>query len=357
MTTTSPNTVGIDLGDTHSYICTLDTPTGDILEQTRIRTTPKALKHHFSKRPQARVALETSTHSPGVSRLIKDSGHDMLVANARHVRLVYQNHRKNDQLDAENLARLARLDPKLLHPIRHRSEKAQADLAVIRSRHALVAARTQLINHARGVAKAIGVRLPKCGTNAFDKKVRPAIPDMLKPALDSIVEAIATLNTEIRKLEVRIGELSNHYPETKLLRQIPSVGPITSLAFILNLEDHTRFDKSRSVGAFLGLVPSRAQSGHQDPLRGISKAGDTLLRMLLVQCAQILIQDRRPDSDLKRFGHKLLARGGKGARAKAVTAVAQKLSVLMHRLWVTGEVYDPLRNTQPASLTIPAASS
>lgn len=357
MTTTSPNTIGIDLGDTHSHICTLHTPTGDILEQTRIRTTPKALKHYFSKSPHARVALETSTHSPWVSRLIQNCGHDVLVANARHVRLVYQNHRKNDQLDAENLARLARLDPKLLHPIRHRSEKAQADLAVIRSRHALVAARTQLINHARGVAKALGVRLPRCGTNAFDKKVRPAIPELLKPALDSVIEAIATLNTEIKKLEGRIKELSNHYPETNLLRQIPSVGPITSLAFILNLEDHTRFDNSRAVGAFVGLVPARAQSGHQDPKRGISKAGDTLLRTLLVQCAQLLIQDHRPDSDLKRFGQRLLARGGKGARAKAVTAVARKLSVLMHRLWVTGEVYDPLRNTQPPNSTIPAAAS
>ena len=241
--------------------------------------------------------------------------------------------------------------------MRHRSEKAQADLAVIRSRHALVTTRTQLINHARGVAKAHGVRLPRCGTNVFAKKAGTAIPDILKPALDSVIEAIATINAEIKKLQDRIKELSNHYPETKLLRQIPSVGPITSLAFILNLEDNTRFSNSRAVSAFVGLVPARAQSGHQDPMQGISKAGDTLLRTLLVQCAQLLIQDHRPDSDLKRFGQRLLARGGKGARAKAVTAVARKLAVLMHRLWVTGEVYDPLRNAPSADPSVPAVAS
>jgi transposase len=349
--------IGLDLGDDFSQVCLLVMTSGEIEEETRLRTTPEALRRYFGKLQHARIALETGTHSPWVSRLLEELGHQVLVANARHLRLVYQNDRKNDQLDAENLARLARLDPKLLHPIRHRGEKAQADLAVIRSRHLLVTARTQLINHVRGMTKAFGERLPKGGSDSFHLAVRELIPPTLRAALLPILEAIASLNEQIKMLDQQIRELSNSYPETKLLRQVAGVGPVTALAFILTLEDQQRFRKSRTVGAFLGLTPSRAQSGSQDPKKGISKQGDNLVRTLLTQCAQHILRTTTPDSDLKRFGERLLAKGGKGARGRAVTGVARKLAVLLHRLWVTGEHYQPLYNLQRQTSLMPPHST
>lgn len=338
--------IGLDLGDEFSYVCSLNKMTGEVEEETRLRTTPEVLTRYFTKLTRARIALETGTHSPWISRLLKSLGHEVLVANARHLRLVYQNDRKNDRLDAENLARLARLDPKLLHPIRHRSEQAQADLAVLRSRASLVAARTQLINHVRGTVKAFGARLPSGGSDGFHLKVKALIPEELHSALHPVLEAIASLNEQVKMLDNRIAELNKAYPETDVLKQVSGIGPVTALAFILTLEDQHCFKKSRTVGAFLGLAPSRSQSGSQDPLRRISKQGDTMLRALLTQSAQCILRKRSPDSDLKRFGERLLAKGGKGAKGRAVTAVARKLAVLLHRLWCTGEVYVPLYNSK-----------
>lgn len=338
--------IGVDLGDEFSYVCSLNEMTGEVEEETRLHTTPEALTRYFSKQERARIALETGTHSPWTSRLLEQLGHEVLVANARHLRLVYQNDRKNDRLDAENLARLARLDPKLLHPITHRSEAAQADLAVLRSRNALVGSRTQLINQVRGTVKAFGMRLSSGGSDSFHQKAKEQIPEELRSALEPVLAVIASLNEQIKALDKQIGELNKAYPETDLLRQVSGVGPITALAFILTLEDKHRFRKSRTVGAFLGLTPSRDQSGSQNPLRRISKQGDTMLRALLTQAAQCILHKRSRDSDLKRFGERLLEKGGKGARGRAVTAVARKLAVLLHRLWCTGEVYHPLYNSQ-----------
>lgn len=336
--------VGLDIGDDYSHVCLLRSDSGEVEEETRLRTTPDALRRYFSQHQGVRVALETGTHSPWVSRLLSELEHEVLVANARHLKLIYQNDRKNDRLDAENLARLARLDPKLLHPITHRGEQAQTDLGVVRSRHALVNARTQLINHVRGSVKSFGTRLPKCDSDCFHLKVQGSIPDTLCAALNPVLAVIATLNEQIKALAVQIQALSEAYPETEILKQVRGVGPITALTFILTLDDKNRFKKSRTVGAFLGMTPSRAQSGNQDPQKRISKQGDPLLRSLLTQCAQYILRKGSPDSDLKGFGEHLLGKGGKGAKRRAVTAVARKLGVLLHRLWVTGEAYDPFYN-------------
>ena len=136
-----------------------------------------------------------------------------------------------------------------------------------------------------------------------------------------------------------------HYPETELLRQVEGIGPLTALTFVLTLEDPSRFAKSRSVGAYLGLVPATDQSGDRDPQKRISKEGDEMMRRLLVGSAHYILGPLGSDSDLRRHGEKIASRGGKNSKKRAVVAVARKLSVLLHRLWVTGEVYEPLRNT------------
>jgi transposase len=341
-----PTTAGLDLGDKYSYLCLIDQHSGEVIEEGRLRTTPEALKRRFASERPMRIAIEAGTHSPWVSRLLEECGHEALVANARKLRLIYSNKRKTDEVDAENLARLARVDPKLLYPLKHRGEDSQAHVAIVRSREALVSARTQLVNHVRGAVKSFGARLPKCPAVSFHNKAPEHIPEALLPALGPLLETIGSLTRRIRQYDRRLEAIAKeHYPETELLRQVEGVGPLTALTFVLTVEDPYRFEKSRSVGAYLGLVPARDQSGDRDPQRRISKEGDEMLRKLLVSGAHYVLGPFGSDSDLRRHGEKIAARGGKNAKKRAVVAVARKLSVLLHSLWISGEVYEPLRNT------------
>jgi len=338
-------TAGLDLGDKYSYLCLIDTRSGEVIEEGRLRTTPEALKRRFASERPLRIAIETGTHSPWVSRLLEECGHEVLVANSRKLRLIYANKRKTDEVDAENLARLARVDPKLLYPLKHRGEESQAHMAIIRSRQALVDCRTQLVNHVRGAVKSFGRRLPKCPARSFHKRAPEHIPEALRPALEPVLEQIASLTERIRGYDRRLETVrQEHYPETELLRQVEGVGGLTALAFVLTLEDPHRFEKSRSVGAYLGLVPARDQSGDRDPQRRISKEGDEMMRRLLVGSAHYVLGPFGSDSDLRRHGEKIASRGAKNAKKRAAVAVARKLSVLLHSLWVSGEVYDPLYN-------------
>jgi transposase len=338
-------TVGLDLGDRYSHLCLIDTQSGEVIEEGRLRTSPEAFERRFaSERPPMRIAIETGTHSPWVSRLLRECGHEVLVANARKLRLIYANKRKTDEVDAENLARLARLDPKLLYPVEHRGEDSQAHMALIRSRQALVGCRSQLVNHVRGAVKSFGARLPKCPARTFHNNAAAHVPEALVPALEPILEQIASLTERIREYDRKLEAISlESYPETELLRQVEGIGPLTALTFVLTLEDPHRFEQSRSVGAYLGLVPASDRSGESDPQKRISKEGDEMLRKLLVSCAHYVLGPFGSDSDLRRHGEKIASRGGKNAKKRAVVAVARKLAVLLHRLWVTGEAYEPLR--------------
>jgi transposase len=341
-----PMTAGLDLGDKYSYLCLIDTRSGEVIEEGRLRTTSEALRRRFaSERPPMRIAIETGTHSPWVSRLLEELGHEVLVANARKTRLIYANKRKTDEVDAENLARLARVDPKLLYPLKHRGEESQAHMALIRSREALVGTRTQLVNHVRGTVKSFGARLPKCPARSFHKRAPEHIPEALRPALGPILEQIGSLTERIRQYDRELETLcQEHYPQTQLLRQVEGIGPLTALTFVLTLEDPYRFERSRSVGAYLGLVPATDRSGERDPQKRISKEGDEMLRKLLVGSAHYILGPFGSDSDLRRHGEKIAARGGKNAKKRAAVAVARKLCVLLHRLWVTAEVYEPLHD-------------
>jgi len=343
-------TVGLDLGDRFSHFVVLDAE-GQPVEEGRVATQDSALRKRFSGCARMRIALETGTHSPWVSRLLKQCGHEVIVANSRKLRLIYENRRKNDRVDALYLARLARLDPQLLSPLKHRGLEAQKDLALLRSREALVDARTQLINHARGLVKSVGQRLPSCSSQAFSRKVLSAIPESLQRGLLPVLEMITSLNGQIKTLNRRLAALADEtYPETKLLQQVIGVGPITSLGYVLILEDHGRFSKSRAVGSYLGLIPGSRRSGASDPQMRITKEGDSLLRRLLVSAAHYILGPFGPDTDLRRFGLRIAQRGGKNAKKRAVVAVARKLAILLHHLWRSGEVYEPLyQETRKAS--------
>jgi transposase len=341
-------TGGLDLGDKYSYLFVLDNESGEMIQESRLRTTPEDLRRRFDSAEQMKIAIEVGTLSTWISRLLEECGHEVLIANPRKTRLIYGDKRKTDKLDAQKLARLARVDPELLYPIEHRGEQSQAHLALIHSRDALVRSRTQLINHARGTVKSFGARLPQCSAQSFHKKVADQLPSELAEALEDVVATIASLTEKIRDYERRIERVSKEdYPqESELLRQVPGVGALTSLSFVLTLEDPQRFEKSRTVGAYLGLVPGKDQSGESDPGKRISGEGDEMLRRLLVGSAHYILGPFAPDSDLRRHGEKIAGRGGKNAKKRAVVAVARKLAVLLHRLWITGESYEPLRNAR-----------
>ena len=340
------NTIGVDLGDRWSRYCVLD-GNGLVVEEDRVRTTAAALEQQFKDKPATRTVLEAGTHSPWVSRLLERHGHQVIVANARKVRLIYESDRKNDRLDARMLARLGRVDEALLAPIHHRGAEAQADLAVVRSRDALVAARTQLINAVRGTVKAVGGRLPKSTSAAFSRKAVLLIPPELKLGLEPVLASITALSEQIRRADEQVIRLAEEkYPETRLLRQVKGVGPLIALTFVLTLEDPYRFSNSRTVGSYLGLRPRQRESGNNAPQLGISKAGNNHLRWLLVQAANYILGPLAPDSRLRRWGLQLASAGGKNGKRRAVVAVARKLAVLLHRLWVTAEVYEPFHGIE-----------
>jgi transposase len=344
MNDTAPETiVGLDVGDKHSVFCVLDT-SGEIVEEGRVATTKKGLKTSFGRRERARVALEAGSHSAWIADVLEELGHEVLVANPRELERITKSDRKNDRNDAELLARLARADPKLLSPIKHRAKELRTDLAVIRARDTLVQTRTKLINAVRGLVKSAGERLTKCSTSSFHKTAPEQISGDLLPAVHNLVTLIKHTSDAIKAHDDMIEELARKkYPAVKLLTEVPGIGTLTALAFVLTVGDRDRFAKSRDVGAFFGLVPRQQQSSSADPQLRISKAGDGLVRRLLVGSAHYILGRFGPDTDLRRWGLTLAGRGGKNGKKRAVVAVARKLAVLLHRLWVTGEVYEPLR--------------
>jgi len=337
-------TIGIDLGDRWSEGRVLDSQ-GEVIESFRVRTTEPAMDRQLSRYPQSRVVLEVGTHSPWVSRCVTKHGHEGIVANPRRVRLIAENDSKTDGVDAELLARLGRVDPSLLKPIVHRGAQAQKDRILLQARDGFVRARTQLVNQVRGLAKTLGTRAPSCSTEAFAKRVRSSLPGDLFPGLSTLLDTIEGLTRTIREMDREVERVcETRYPETALLRQVKGVGPITALCFVLTIEDPARFSKSRSVGAYLGLRPKHRNSGEQQPQLRITKGGDRLLRRLLVSAAHYILGPFGPDTDLRRCGLRMAERGGKSAKKRSVVAVARRLAVLLHRLWVTGEEYEPLRH-------------
>ena len=335
------NTIGMDMGDRNHTICTLG-PSGKVISRNTVSNTADALRKCFKKLEPALFAIEAGTHSAWVSRVLEEMGHEVLVGNPRKLRVIWDSDRKDDVRDAEMLARIARFDPELLYPIHHRSREAQLDLLSINARDLLVKTRTMQTTHVRNVVKGFGERISNCSTKSFHKRARKELSGELLEMLEPLLACIEELNANITEYDKQIEKTClEHYPETIVLRKVQGIGAITALAYILTLEDPKRFRKSRDVGPFLGLVPKRDQSGKVDKQLHITKAGNATLRRLLVGSAQYILGAFGPDCELREFGLNLAARGGKNAKKRATVAVARKLAVMLHRLWVDEAVYNP----------------
>ena len=334
----TPETIGIDLGDKVSRYCIVD-HSGEVVEEGSFRNQASSIEKHFGGEPR-RIALEAGAQSAWISRELKRLGHEVIVANPRELKWITSSDAKNDPADARKLALLARADVRLLAPVEHRSAEQQAELAVIRARDAMLRARTLLINSSRSIAKGFGLRLPKSITGTFGERAVESLPKFLCTALAGLLEQIDAISRAITGYDQHIGALAEKHPEVARLESIPGVGRLTAMTFVLTLGRADRFAHSRDVAGFLGLRPKQRQSGARDPQLGISKSGDPYMRKLLVQCAHHILGHYGKDSALRQWG---LAKGEGGNKAtlRAIVAVARKLSVLLHRLWVSGEFYKP----------------
>ena len=333
--------IGLDTGDRFSHICVRD-GSGEVTSETRIRTTRDGLRRFFEPVARCRVALEVGTHSRWIASELEELGFEVYVANARKLRAIYQSDTKTDKCDARFLAEVVSLKPSLLCPIKHRGEQAQTDLALIRARSALVRSRTLLINHVRTTIKSVGGRLAMTSAEAFHKQA-DAIPNSRQDVLEPVMKQIRDLTAYIRGYNKRIKERVASYPDAARLMMVSGVGPLVALAFICTIEDPHRFANVRKVGSYLGLRPRVDRSGKINKQLGITKSGDGDLRRLLVNSAQYILGPLSPDCDLKRWGQKLVDRGGTAPKKKAAIAVARKLAVVLLSLWKSNSIYDPLR--------------
>ncbi len=332
--------VGIDVGDKSSQVCAKDAA-GAVVWEKKVRTTEAGFRGALGTLAPCRIVMEAGGQTRWIKACLETLGHEVKVADARKLRRIFQSESKSDVRDARELAEEGLWRWDRMSVVTLRSGKSQEKLAVLKARDVLVRARTAMVNVVRSVLKQEGVVVSKGSAEAFAKKAEPVVPEGLRPALDPVIRQIAALTEEIRGYDRRVETTGSSEGAIRLLRTVPGVGPVTSAAFVWTLDDPGRFAKSRTVGAFLGLRPRRDQSGDTDKELPITKTGNGFLRRLLVGSAQYILGPFGPNTALRAWGLKLAGRGGKRAKRRAVVAVARKLSVILHRMWVTGEVYVP----------------
>lgn len=332
-------TIGIDVGDRCSHACVVDrsrTP----LEEFSFLTYDLELCRKLQREP-CQVILEVGPHSRWMQKRLEKLGHTVRVVDARKIQLISKSNSKTDKRDARTLAQLGAGVPELLGDIKHRSDQAQADLTVLLTRDHFVQLRTATINRIRGVLKATGVKVPKMSTKAFHVCVGELVPPALQPGLMPLIEELRSLHLRIRLLDKEIEAMAERYPSVRKLTPIQGVGHLTALAFVLSLDDPRRFKKSREVGPFVGLTPRKHSSGEKDPQLSITRCGNPFLRRILIQAAHYILGPFGPPCLLRRYGQRIVERGGKHAKKRAAVAVARKLAVLLHRLWVGKAPYSP----------------
>jgi transposase len=339
-------TLGLDLGDRSHHVCVLDA-TGQIVREAALANTRPALAQLLVDFPRATVALEAGTHSPWISRYLTEHGATVLVANPRKLHAISRSERKCDRRDAQMLARLARVDPALLHPIQHGTAQAQHDLLGLKLRDALVRTRVNLINAVRFTLKSLGHSVRNPSSESFHKTVLADVSADCLPVVQPLLTVLAHVTEQIKTME----RGKKDYPATQRLQQIAGVGPLTALCFVLKIGDPQRFSRGRDVGAYLGLCPRRDQSGGTDKQLRISKCGDGLLRRLLVSAAHYVLGPFGPACALREHGQRLTGTGSAREKKRAVVAVARKLAVLLLSLWKHGTDYEPRVTTSALVLT------
>ena len=331
---------GLDIGDKECQACGRD-KSGKVVLERKVKTSRAGLEGTFKALAPCRIVVEAGSQTRWIAKALLDMGHEVKVVDPRRMRRIYESDNKSDVRDARELSEAALDRWERLPEVRLRSKESQEKLSVLRTRDTLVRARTRLVNTARSLLKQYGIKVPKCEPEAFPKRASGLVPEELLVAGKALLEQIRLLNAQVKGLDGWIESQSAQDARIRCLRQIPGIGRVTAAAFVWTIDDPYRFKRSRSVGAYLGLRPKREQSGETDKQLPITKAGNRYLRALLVSAAQGIMRKKSKDTALKRFGLRLAERGGKRAKKIAAVALARKLAVLLHHLWVTGEAYEP----------------
>ncbi len=329
--------VGIDVHQKSSQVCELSEE-GVILETSQIPSTESAYLRWFQNRETMRIVIECGGSSRWVFRLLREMGHEVLVVNPRRVRLIAESSLKTDKIDAEVLARLSCFGRGLLRPVYQRGDEASILQTRLRVRSTLVRSRTTMINSIRGVLRSYGYRIPGRAISRFSIGYASLeLPSELRRALDPLYATVVELTMRIDILTKSLSKDSRQDERFRRLQTVPGVGPMVSLAFVSLIDNPHRFRKSRHVGSYLGLRPRIRQSGSSEVRGSITKEGNAELRRLLVQGAHSLLRCRQ-ESAIRNWGLALVDRIGK---KKAVVAIARKLAVLLHRLWVNEQNFIP----------------
>lgn len=339
-------TIGIDVGDRRSHACVVD-HSRTVLEEFSFETHHVELCEKLRREP-CQIILEVGPHSRWMKKRLEKIGHMVRVVDARKIQLISRGNHKTDKRDARTLAQLGAGVPELLGDIKHRSDQAQADLTVLLTRDHFIGLRTATINRVRGVLKSAGVRVPKMSTKAFHACAGELVPAALQRGILPLLEELKSLHMRIRALDKEIDAMAARYPAVAKLIAVHGVGNLTALAFVLSLDNPGRFKKSRDVGPFVGLTPRKHASGEKDPQLSITRCGNPFLRRILVQAAHYILGPFGPDCLLRRSGLRLVERAGTHAKKRAAVAVARKLAVLLHRLWVGQAGYDPWYRSKDA---------
>ena len=336
--------VGMDVSDKSVEIHILrgDEAEGKSVKVENSQESLRAFAESFESPGEVKLALETGTHSSWQAELLRGKGLDVTVANARKLRAIWGSDDKSDGNDAKMLARLLRADPKLLFAVTVKERRTRDSLASVKARDSLVRCRTLLINTVRGLLKSEGVSSAGIDAHSFGSKALGLLPVELRKALRPLVAQIARMDAEVKRYDKQLEAMLKEFDGCKEVSQIKGVGPVTSLTFVLTVGAPDRFRNGARLASYIGLVPRRDQSGETDRQCHITKAGSALLRKYLVQAAHYVMGafgDR--ECDLRKFGERIAARGGKTAKRRAVVAVARKLAVLMLKLWKSRVEYEP----------------
>jgi transposase len=341
-------TLGLDLGDRSHHVCVLDAAGQMVREGALVNTRP-ALARLLAEFPRATVAVEAGTHSPWISRYLTELGATVLVANPRKLHAISRNERKCDRRDAQMLARLARVDPALLHPIQHGSAQAQHDLLGLKLRDALVRTRVNLINAVRFTLKSLGYPVRNPASESFHKTALADVPSECRSVVQPLLIVLAQVTEQIKGMDrdlVRRGR--EDYPATQRLQQIAGVGPLTALCFVLKIGDPQRF------GRVSGIVPApRPERRH-----GQTTAHQQMRRWLAAPAARqrrpLRSRPLRPDLCPARIRPAAHQRWQRPREETRRGRVARKLAVLLLSLWKHGTDYEPRATARPALVLPPA---
>ena len=330
-------TIGADVSDRTTKICVMTKAEGGerrIVVETTCATTKAGFEEALSKFDRSwPVVFETGTHCRWMDRLFKEMGFKTIVGNPGKIPSITKSNTKNDRNDARELARLAIADPAMLHPVFLRDEVYQQMLRFHHARNVLLSQRTQTINQIRGFAKSMGYRIECSSTEKFHELGKADWPRELEECAWPLMGVLKTVNLKIKaydRLIERLAERPEFKPMVERVRVVYGVGVIGSTVFVAAIGGRPdRFDHTRDIGPYFGMIPKQDQSGDDDKQLHITHAGPEIVRTALVECAGVVMMEKSKDTDLKLKGLRIAMRGGKIARKKAKVAVARGLAVAM----------------------------